>query len=48
MERDIEKPTDIFRLPSGFRAFDWQIELIGRVRIDSVELASTMKELQGV
>jgi len=48
MERDIEKPTDIFRLPSGFRAFDWQIELIGRVRINSVELASTMKELQGV
>jgi hypothetical protein len=48
MERDIVKPTDIFRLPSGFRAFDWQIELIGRVRIDSVELASTMKELQGV
>lgn len=48
MERDIEKPTDIFRLPSGFRAFDWQIELIGRVRIDSVELASTMRELQGV
>jgi hypothetical protein len=48
MERDIQKSTDIFRLPSGFRAFDWQIELIGRVRIDSVELASTMKELQGV
>jgi hypothetical protein len=48
MERDIVAPTDIFRLPSGFRAFDWQIELIGRVRIDSVELASTMKELQGV
>lgn len=48
MQRDIEKPTDIFRVPSGFRAFDWQIELISRVRIDSVELASTMKELQGV
>lgn len=48
MERDIEKPTDVFRLPSGFRAFDWQIELISRVRINGVELASTMKELQGV
>ena len=48
MERDIQKPTDIFRLPSGFRAFDWQVEIIGRVRVDSIELASTMKELQGV
>jgi len=48
MERDLQKPSDLFRLPSGFRAYDWQIELTSRVRIDSVEIASTMKELQGV
>jgi hypothetical protein len=48
MTRRLFKTNDVFRLVSGFMAFDWQIELVSRVRIKSVELASTMKELQGV
>lgn len=48
MLRNLTKPTEIFRLPSGFEAFEWQIELVSRVRFDSVELATTMKALAGV
>jgi hypothetical protein len=38
----------IFRLPSGFKAFDWQGEIVARVPVFSIELASTMSELKGV
>jgi hypothetical protein len=33
------------RLPSGFVAFQWQFEVISRVPVFSVELATTMQEL---
>lgn len=39
---------DLMRLPSGFKASIWQVEVTGRVRIDSIEMASTVKELQSV
>lgn len=39
---------DLMRLPSGFKASIWQLEVIGRVRIDSIEVASTVKELETV
>jgi hypothetical protein len=48
MTRDLTKATEIFRLPSGFKAFDWQFAVHSHARIDHIELASTMKELQGV
>ncbi len=38
----------IFRVTGGFKAFNWQFEVIARVPVHSVELASTMRELQGV
>ena len=37
-----------FRLPSGFRAEVWQIELRTRVRVHAVNLASTLAELKRV
>lgn len=37
-----------FRLPSGFRAFDYQIELEGNLPIQAVAVASTMRELAEV
>lgn len=46
--RSLTKSTEIFRIPGGFKAFDWQFEIVSRVKIHSVELASTMKELKGV
>jgi hypothetical protein len=48
LTRKLDKPTDIFRLPGGFKAFDWQFEIVSRVAIHSIELASTMRELKGV
>lgn len=41
-----ERPR--LRLPSGFLCFDWQFEIVSRVPVYRVELATTMAELQGV
>lgn len=45
--RHLRKATEIFRVPGGFKAFDWQFEVVSRVKIHSVELATTMHELSG-
>lgn len=45
-EQWLTEPRTIFRLPSGRKAFGWQFEIVARVAIHSVELASTMRELQ--
>lgn len=47
-EKVLDQPRMIFRLPSGRKAFNWQFEVVARVPIHSVELASTMRELKGV
>jgi hypothetical protein len=48
MTTNLTGARDIFRLPSGFKVFDWQFEIVSRVPIFSVEVASTMKELARV
>ena len=45
-EQWLTQPRSIFRLPSGRKAFNWQFEIVSRISIYSVELASTMRELQ--
>ena len=45
--RSLTKGREIFRLPGGFKAFDWQCEVVSRVKIHSIELATSMKELSG-
>lgn len=47
-EQQLLQPRCIFRLPSGRKAFNWQFEILARVPVHSVELASTMRELKGV
>jgi hypothetical protein len=37
-----------FRLPSGFRAEVWQVEVEARVRVHAVHMATTVAELRGV
>lgn len=44
----LDKARMIFRLPSGRKTFNWQCEIVGRVAVHSVELATTMKELSKV
>ncbi len=48
MTKNLTSQRMIFRLPSGFKAFDWQFEVVGRASIHAIEVASTMKELKGV
>lgn len=48
MTRNLTQQLEIFRIPGGFKAFDWQCEVVSRVGIRSVDLASTMRELKGV
>jgi hypothetical protein len=45
MTTNLTGTRDIFRLPSGFKAFNYSFEIVARVPIFSVQLASTMKEL---
>jgi hypothetical protein len=46
--RQLEVSGDLFRLPSGFKAIYWQIEIEGIVPIYSVEIATAAKELKSV
>ena len=48
LEKRLTQPREIFRLPSGRKAFCWQFEIVANVPIHSVELASTMRELKTV
>lgn len=47
-EQWLQQERCLFRLPGGRKAFNWQFEVIARVPIHSIELASTMRELKGV
>jgi hypothetical protein len=46
--RELRSSGEIMKLPSGFKATYWQIEIEARVRIKSVEIATTAKELISV
>ena len=41
-------PGEAFRLPSGFKARVWQIEIEARVEVHSVAIATSMAELRNV
>lgn len=46
MTRNLTKQMEIFRLPSGFKAFDHQVEVVSCVPIASIQLATTLEELK--
>lgn len=46
--RELRQSGELFRLPSGFKATFWEVEIEARVRIHSVEIATTAKELMDV
>lgn len=47
-QRDIRTNGEMMRLPSGFKATYWYIEIEAKCRVWSVELATTAKELGSV
>lgn len=48
MSRNLAEQQEIFRLPKGFKAFDWQCEIVSRVKVSQIQLATTLAELKGV
>lgn len=46
--RELRTSGAMFRLPSGFKAQFWQVEVEARVKIMSIEIATTAKELGSV
>ena len=46
--RELRSSGEFIRLPSGFKATFWQIELESRVQLESVEVATTARELGSV
>lgn len=46
--REIRTSGELMRLPSGFKAAFWQFEIEARVRVYSLEVASSVKELRVV
>lgn len=46
--RELRTSGELFRLPSGFKATYWQIEIEGQVSVYSIETATSAKELLNV
>jgi hypothetical protein len=46
MTKQLTQSREIFRLPSGFKVFNWQIEIVSCVEIFDIEMAETMRELK--
>ena len=48
MCRELRVDGELMRLPSGFKAATYQIEIEARVKIISVEMSTSAKELINV
>lgn len=46
--RPLVRSGDLIRLPSGFKADFWQIEIVSKVIVANIQLASSVRELAGV
>lgn len=46
--RELRTSGEFFRLPSGFKATWWQVEIEARVQIHNIEMATAAKELGSV
>jgi hypothetical protein len=47
-ERPLDKPSELMRMPSGYKADYYQFEIETKWRIHSVEFATSVKELAAV
>ena len=48
LTKELLKSGEQIRLPSGFKAQFWQIEIEARVKVYSLQMATSAKELRGV
>jgi hypothetical protein len=44
--RELRTTGELFRLPSGYRAEMWQVEIEARVEIENIQIATSVKELR--
>jgi hypothetical protein len=47
-EAPLREPRNLIRLPSGFREWCWQVEVVSRVPVFSIQVARTNRELSEV
>jgi hypothetical protein len=45
MARELVKNGQLMRIPDGFKAESWQIEVLARVKINNIQLATSVQEL---
>lgn len=45
MAREIRRNAQVFRVPSGFKAENWQVEVQARVEISNIQFATSVQEL---
>lgn len=48
MARELRKNGQIMRIPDGFKAENWQVEVLGRVSISNIQIATSVQELGDV
>jgi hypothetical protein len=46
--REVRRSGELMRLPSGFKAEQWQFEILGRVVVSNMQVATSVKELANV
>jgi hypothetical protein len=46
--REVRKSGELMRLPSGFKAEQWMFEILGRVVVSNMQVATSVKELGNV
>jgi hypothetical protein len=46
--REVRKSGELLRILDGFKAEQWQVELIGRVLVSNMQIATSSKELANV
>jgi hypothetical protein len=47
-QRELRTSGEFFRLPSGFKATWWQVEIESRILLNNIEVATAAKELMSV
>jgi hypothetical protein len=45
MARELRKSGQVMRIPDGFKAENWQFEVLGRVLISNIQVATSVQEL---
>jgi hypothetical protein len=45
MARELRKNGQIMRLPDGYKAENWQVEVLARVTISNIQIGTSVDEL---